>query len=356
VVAVFGVIYAVGGYGARNTSMYIDPVSEPLRYASALVVRLPIYLHASLAGPPSEAAILYGVIHPALPHVMWTLAVLVVAGFAWVAHPVLRDDREGTFWLAGAVLAAAPACAGYPQDRLLLFSSLGMAAVVARLIVAVARRGDVLYASRPRRWLAIALASWLFVLSVPLSVPGLAIRSSSTRHAQALFTCADESIPTAPSIAEKTLVLVNPPFEPIVFYAQYQRAARGAPRPARTRVLGTSGSRELHVERVDGRSLRIWCEEGILGARASDMMMRSSARDLRAGARVEVPGMGVEVERVTSDGRPASVLFRFDRDLDDPSLVFMRWDKRGFAAFTPPVAGATTTLPAVDLVELFTKT
>jgi hypothetical protein len=100
----------------------------------------------------------------------------------------------------------------------------------------------------------------------------------------------------------------------------------------------------------------VWCEDGILGARASDMMMRSPARDLRAGARVEVPGMGVEVERVTSDGRPASVLFRFDRDLDDPSLVFMRWDKRGFAAFTPPVAAATATLPAVDLVELFTKT
>jgi hypothetical protein len=356
VVAGFGGIYAIGGYGARNSSMYIDPVGEPLRFATALASQLPTYLHALLGGPPSEAWNIYGLVSPTLPYVMWALAVLTLATFGWVARPILlRNERENRFWLAGAVLAAIPICASMPNDRKLLFSSLGIVAVAPRFIVAVVRGADTIYSMRRQRWLAKAFAVWMFVAFVPLSVLGLATHANDTRTTQRPFARADASLPADASIADKTLVLVNPPLEPLVSFTLYQRAARGALRPALTRTLGTSIARELRVERVDARTLRVSCEAGTL-SRTSDMMMRSPARDLRPGARVDLPGVSVEVERVTSDGRPASTLFRFERGLDDPSIVWMQWGEDGFTTFTPPTVGAATTLPAVDLVKLFTET
>jgi hypothetical protein len=193
--------------------------------------------------------------------------------------------------------------------------------------------------------------------SVPLSFPLLALRSCGTRDAQRMFLRADASVPTDPAIlGGRTLVLLDPPLEPLAFYMQYQRAARGAPRPARTRVLATSGGRALRVERIDDRTLRLSSEAGLL-SRTADMMMRSPGRDLPAGAAVEVAGLRVEIERVTADGRPAAARFRFDRPLEDPQLLWMQWGvrERGYVPFTPPAIGAAVTLPAVDLVDLFTK-
>ena len=352
-VAVFGAIYALGGYGARHATQYIDPAGEPARYAGAVITRLPIYLHALLSGPPSEAWTFYPMLHPAMPYLMWAVAVLSVAGFVWVARPILRGDREGWFWLTGAALAAAPACAGFPSNRLLIFSSLGILAVVARFVVAVARGAATLYPGKGQRAFAVFTTFWLFVTSVPLSVLTLKMGATDTSKSQARFDRVDASIPADASIAGKTLVLVNPPIEPLVFYMHYARAARDAIRPAHTRVLATSGGRALTVERVDEHTLRVASDAGLL-ARAADMMMRSPGHDLRAGATVDVAGMQVQVERVTADGRPAAALFRFERSLDDPGLVWMVWGQRGFVAFTPPAPGARTELPAVDLVKLFT--
>jgi hypothetical protein len=353
-VAVLGVIYAVGGYGASaGVSGYINPISEPWHYLRALAARLPVFLHALLAGPSADGWNIYPMLHPAMQPAMWVLAALTVAGFLWFVRPVLAGDREGQFWLTGSVLAVAPACAGYPQDRILLFSSIGLLVVVARFIVAVGRDREALYAGRRvKRFLATGMAGWLFFASVPLSVPALTLRAVSQESVQKTFVRADESIPDDPSIEGKTLVLMNPPIEPLVFSMHHQRAARNAFRPAETRLLATSGGHALLVERVDDFTLRISNEEGIL-SRAADMFMRKEGHDLLPGSAVSVPGMRVEIESVTSDGRPASACFRFEHGLDDPALLWMDWDGHGFRRFTPPAAGAPVHLPAQNLVDFF---
>jgi hypothetical protein len=47
--------------------------------------------------------------------------------------------------------------------------------------------------------------------------------------------------------------------------------------------------------------------------------------------------------------------YTFERELDDPRLVWTTWEDDGFVAFTPPPVGTPVTLEAVELVEVFGK-
>jgi hypothetical protein len=349
IVAAFAAIYVVGAYGAKHSTQYIDPAGEPGRYLVAVVVRLPVMLHALLAGPPSEFWVGYPVVNPSLPYIMWTFAVACVGVFLWVAWPVLKAERETRFWLLGAVLAALPACAGMPSNRALLFASLGIMVVVARFVVAVSRQADTLYPGKLRRSLATVNAIWIFTSSVPLTLYTLGLTARGNADLQASFARAAASLPHDPALAGKTLVVVDAAIEPILFYDAYERAARGEVRPARTRLLATSGGRALTVERLDERTLRLSAERGLLD-RHSDMALRMRSQ---AGDVVDVPGMHVEVERVGEGGIPSTVRFRFDVPLEDAQLVWQHWDHGHFVPFVPPAVGQQVILPAVDMTKAF---
>lgn len=84
------------------------------------------------------------------------------------------------------------------------------------------------------------------------------------------------------------------------------------------------------------------------------MMRRRPGRDLPVGATVHLPDLTITIEAVTADGRPAAALYHFERALDDPELVWRQWQGDRFGGFTPPPMGTTTTLPAIDVVKLFT--
>lgn len=49
--------------------------------------------------------------------------------------------------------------------------------------------------------------------------------------------------------------------------------------------------------------------------------------------------------RMTPDGRPFTVRFRFAVPLEDPSLRWLQWKDNRFIPFTPPAVGQTVTLP-----------
>ena len=68
---------------------------------------------------------------------------------------------------------------------------------------------------------------------------------------------------------------------------------------------------------------------------------------MRQGERVELTGMTVEVTELTADGRPAEAIFRFDRELEDPMLVWLRSRRDGLVPFVPPPVGTSVTLPSL---------
>ena len=70
---------------------------------------------------------------------------------------------------------------------------------------------------------------------------------------------------------------------------------------------------------------------------------------LRVGDRVAYGDATIEVTEVTGDGRPAEVAFRFEVDLEDPTLRWLQWHEGVYVPYVPPAVGETEILPSVVL-------
>jgi hypothetical protein len=73
-------------------------------------------------------------------------------------------------------------------------------------------------------------------------------------------------------------------------------------------------------------------------------------RPFRVGDHVALAGLAIDVTAITSDGRPRDLTARFDRALDDPSLVWLRWQGHTYVPLAAP--RGTLTEPAVDFLKL----
>jgi hypothetical protein len=125
--------YNAWGYGSAELGGYIDPGSDPGRFAHALALRLPTLLIAALTGVTSTVL-------PALPPVLKpfyaTAAVAALAGMWLVSLRLgIWQSKALRFLAFGALLALVPVCAAEPNDRLLLNAELGLSAVLGTVFV-----------------------------------------------------------------------------------------------------------------------------------------------------------------------------------------------------------------------------
>src|SRR6202035_5124287 len=100
------------------------------------------------------------------------------------------------------------------------------------------------------------------------------------------------------------------------------------------------------LERRDADSLVVTLREGFVDDPFSQVA-RGASVPFHAGDVSRVAGMTAEVEQVTADDRPRRLRFRFDRPLDDPSLVWIIWDGQGFVPFAVPPVGEKRPVPGI---------
>jgi hypothetical protein len=279
--------------------------------------------------------------------VAFALAVLVAIGLA--AARLLRRDPTARFLATGMLLAAIPIASTFPADRLLGFVGLGGMGLVAQLIAAALADRAQLGDGRLRRAGALAVISVLALVNLVLAPPLLVARSRSMVTIGRVLDRADAGIPHDPSIAHRTVIIANAPSDAFGGYLPLMRASRGQPRPAHLYWLAT-GTTAVTLERVGDRILRIAPDGGFLRYEV-DRMLRTPARAFHPGERIRLSGLSVEIETVAG-GRPLTALAHFDRPLDDPSFLWLRWLDRSYAPYTPPALGARETLPRVDMLKL----
>ncbi len=338
------------GLGSAGSGAYHDPGREPLAYAAALLQHLPVLLSAQLALPLADAWF-WGAPELHLP--IWLLSLASLALLAAAGHVLLRHDEQARFWGLGMVLSACAVAASVPGERLLLVPGVGGAAFVAMLVWKLLPAASTDASGRAERvtpqprWAPPLLAALLLLHGVvaPLSLPA---QASALRLLSAAIARVDRDIPRAPSIAARTVIVVNAPFDVMLSYLQVAREAEGVPRPQHLYWLATASS-PLSLQRVDARTLRIRAARGFL-LTEPERHYRGDPRGLPVGSEVALSQMRVKILAVTPDGRPAAAEFRFREPLGSPRYLLRRYSHGRLLPLPPLAAGQSLSLPREDFL------
>jgi hypothetical protein len=325
--------YVSAGYGVRGAGMtYRDVFGLPGAALLALLESIPIWL-ASTATLPFTSLLLF-VPDVRLP--IFVLSLVVVAILVALLAARWTEQPQARMFAAGAVLSLLPLAPTLPQDRLRFFVAFGVYGLLGPW---VARDFDA--PERFRRAVARTLWHWHGVLLPILFIPTLfGVRSA---FAGGGASALDQSMPRA--TAPITVVL-NPPSWTVPWFQASMRAYSGELRPPVFTLY--AGAQSLAVVRPDARSLELHAARGWMTT-PFERIRDVSRAPFRAGERIELAHLTVEVREVNDAGIPTRARFTFDRALDSPGLTFRYWDGTDVAPWTPPPVGSRLQLPAAAM-------
>ena len=330
------VVYNHLGYGVSGSGLYVDPASAPLSFVWLAPSRLLALLQGLFGAPWSDFWELYPLASPLLQPAVSALGLLLLSGLFLLAWPVLRTRRAARFWLCGCVGGILPACASFPHDRLLLGASIGGAAFLAEVVDHTV--------SSPRRWRRVG-AGGVLALHL-LCAPALCLlRASTVGKLDDLLREQQATLPGTAAVRGQTVVLINPPLDPLAAYLSPYRELHGIPRPAALYWLAT-GVSDLQLTTLDSHTLSVRPRGGYLGS-STQRMLRDPWKNSRYDP-VRLRQATFEVTELTNDGRPAEVHVRFERRVGDPELRFFRWQGHGYTEMELPAVGQSVLVPAVD--------
>jgi hypothetical protein len=322
--------------------VYIDPLTAPIDFLQVALERSSALFLSLFALPFADLWEVYPLVAPSWRTGVVIAAAIVLTLFVVALSSSWKRDATLRFYCTGTVLSLLPACATFPHDRLLLVPSVGAMAILASLL----RR-----AWQKRRRFGFALAGGSLVLIHLVFAPVLLpLRAASVGDFDRMLRASDLTLPADASVRDKTVVLVNPALDPLAAYLPTYREATGRARPERQLWLA-SGISDVRFTTLDEHRVEILPANGFL-ASASELMLRRPDSGLATGERVTLPGAEVSIAEQTADGRPLRVIVEFELPLNDPHLLFMRWEGSGYVPFRVPEPGQTLTLQHADIERL----
>lgn len=342
VVLIWRGVWSHLNYGVYGLEMYVDPVSEPLRYMSAVVERVPFLILGQWTPIPSGINLmLYPTTLQILSYCSIGLLVLIFA----LALPVLIRQREARFWFTGMFLSMLPACATVVSDRMLMFTGIGAAGLLGMVLTAVFgknRYRDTFVLWRPT---AMIFGCVLLISQLVINPIVLPFRTANPMGPKKQIEKLIITEPFDKSIEEQDLIIVNPPCALFLMFSSIIMQTEDQPIPARIRYLTTAPLSPAKMFRSDEDTLVVRPEWGYLGWQI-DRLFRNMDNMFELGEKVELTGMTVEITELAGDGRPQEAKFTFDVPLEDDSLRWLYWKDMQFKPFTPPAVGETVIIPA----------
>jgi hypothetical protein len=335
-VVVWSAVYKWLGFGTSGAGSYLDPFRDGPVFWSNLPGRLLDLLHAQFAAPWP------------LAHVLPFTWLVTLEQFArWIVLPatavfVLRSidrDADVAFFSFSAAFGLIPVAAALPSERVLVLIGLALWMLVALLVVAVIARTRA--SARHVKVLATIALTVSFVMYIVLAPVALVAQARPRVATEGLDS---KALNDDRTLNQRQLILINVPslFTPYDIMAERRR--NGWPLPARFAVLGATES-EVEVTRVDAHSFELYSPPGYLLDPVTSHW-RGPSVPLQQGYRISVQEYEVLVVRVTPDGRPLRVRFRFSRALEDPALRFMFWTPGGLVDFPFGAMGVRQIIPA----------
>lgn len=334
----YAAVRSASGAGVSGSSLYVDPIREPLHFARVALGRVPALAGNLVLSVPAD---LWG----AVP---WTRPWLVTAGVGSLAglglwlRSALRNaeanEARQVRWLAvGAFLALVPGAAGMLGERLLLPSTFGAAPVFALLLRDGVRQWRITVGRRRPGRLPIAMAMLAIalpnlVLAGPLFIGKTVLWKVLADNMRAEVCGGD--------LDTSTHVIVvwskDPPGAVLGrairwFYGKGRTASwtplSFAPGPA---ILARTSANELTLSAF-GKPL--------LGSEW-DVLFRSTDRPMKVADTVTLQnGLRIVVEAV-DDGLPTRVSFHFPSASQSSQFRFLVWQAgRLVPLVLPPIGG-----------------
>lgn len=335
-VATWAVIYRGGGYGVRGSGMYIEPLREPALFVGTLLSHLPLLVASELGGPTPD-------LYPFLPTVGRALLVVIALGFlAWSARALMllwRADPVARFYLSGALLAALPACAVYPNGRLLTIAGFGLVGIVALAGAGVADGAP--WVPRPRSKLVRSFAIWACGGHLLLSPIVMQIGMGQVFLLNRYLVGLGSSLPASAEDEGRRVIVMNTPDTLFSAYFVLTRRLAGDPVPTRMLTLA-GGARTIELARTDARTVVVRAEGGFYKT-GTEVVTR--AGPMPVGSEVVLTDVRVQILEVDRDGLPTSAAFLFDGSADSDAFVWMRWEDRELVRVRPPAVGESVTIP-----------
>ena len=340
--------YRLLGFGGISSGMYIDPFGHPGRYAAHLVGHLPVMWLATLSPvPPSLAMFLPATIPP--------LAVAgVVAFVVWVAG--LRSMRSSALvaWaMALYILALLPQISTDASERALYFPAIGSSILLALLLVQIGPIARRIAPAARHSPILTRMVGWAVLVGV--LAPGIVLSAAMPfMYLPSFEKLNQDAASIFPHLEERRpdhVVLLNTPGSFHTFYmSAIVRYHSG--RPIDVPVLSSMNG-VVSVERADDRSF-------VLRADRKGWLTNVFAAILRSPkppkpGRIYDKGLFTATLLETStDGRDVlAVGFHMDRPLDDPALLFLRWDGRAFSPIDLAALPAGQSVTLADTSDLW---
>jgi hypothetical protein len=354
------------GYGLAGSSFYIDPLAEPLRYASACAKRLPLLL-GDLAfefaaewqywEPPWRHALLElhwlppsWVTLERLQQIQRALGVLaaalaLVATWRLCRAPAAQPRRAVGWLLLGGLLALLPMCGALPMGRLTLAAAVGFDAALGwllwRLFGLVVGNGMLI--TRVGAALgATLLVSLHVVYASARSLREVSYYAVRSRLEEQWVLHAE--LPDA-ELAGKNVIVVSSADWASQFFLPFVRHLHGRTMPASSEVLSAASDAPHQLLRVAPRVLDLRLTPTPSGNSFSNSAYRSESAKFRAGEWYPGPRFNVAIV-ATSDGQPSHIRFVFPAALDDARYVFLYPTTAGLVRLQLPRVGEQLSLPA----------
>ncbi len=358
-------LYAGAGLGGSGAG-YLDPFGAPASVLLAAPLRVAeLAIEALLAVPAwrpwnSSPWWLVGVPLPEGARV--ALGGVVLAGAGLAAHRLSRKPGEGAIaWLTlGSLLALVPSLAAQPGPRALLLPGIGVAALVATAIAHGWERARQTSLSLAARLGPGLLAGALVAVHGALSLGALNAHlntlSDDTSQIEQRWRAPQEVGAPPPQTAEMdwseaddVIVLVAPStatprsFEPVL--REVRRGDAAIPRPAGQRWWFLSNNMLDYAHswtRLAPNRFEL--------ALTRPLRPRPFTRSLwidcfgRPGQVSKTGAFDVVVLETHSDGSPVRIGVETRRDLDDPSVWWVRWSGGALRRIRPPAVGETLSL------------
>ncbi len=304
-------LYIAQGYGASYSGEYISPISQPVRYLTALPQRFGFTMSVLLLGMPA----LSWVLAPGLRLGFATLGVLAVLGLVLplrrTAQRLPQGEKQGLKWmLVGMLISMLPQLSGSLGPRSYLIPSIGAVALIAQVIVAAFRSSS--HLAKVGAGLLVVMHGVLGLLMWP---------SMSTVYAK-LVDLQQSNVEAmgldASSASERSYLVVTA--DPLTgYFAPMQFAAETGKSLRYFRLLSVAES-DHRIHRLDERTFDLETLDGVFMQTPTERMTRAPEDAFSTGDTVELDDISVKILSLAESGLPDKLRFRIRGDDPLPEL------------------------------------